>query len=260
MTQPAARRLSVVTISKDNADGLRRTLLSLREQDLTRELFEVLVIDSASSDGTDDVVRTFGDLPLIFVSEPDRGVYDAMNKGWRLASGDYFHFLNAGDRLSRPDSLSTALRAAREHRPSWLVFGATHHHGGQRPPSTIANLPHRLWPHALGRQPHCHQACWFSRELTVALGGYSEAFDFAGDFDFILRAGLSCQPLEIHDSLVSYEGGGLSYHRAGEIPDLLHRVRVARFQLTTLAYHADKIFTLGQRARHNLSRRRHLRR
>ena len=152
-----------------------------------------------------------------------------MNKGWRLSHGTYLQFLNAGDTLAVSDCRSSVAGDAEQAGwPDWVVARARHLHGGERPPSLIANVPHRIWPHALGRQPHCHQACWFSRTLTESLDGYSEAFDFAGDFDFILRAGQRGRPLEIDRTLVEYEGGGLSADRHREIPGLQHRVRVAR--------------------------------
>ncbi len=89
-------RISVVTVTYNNAAGLSSTLESVAA--LQEKPFEILVIDAGSTDDTSVVVeRHLPGLPIRFVSEPDRGIYDAMNKGQRLARGDLLHYLNAGD-------------------------------------------------------------------------------------------------------------------------------------------------------------------
>jgi glycosyltransferase involved in cell wall biosynthesis len=89
-------RISVVTVTYNNAAGLAATLQSVAE--LQEKPFEILVIDGSSTDDTRAVVdRCRPGLPIRFVTEPDRGIYDAMNKGQRLATGDLLHYLNAGD-------------------------------------------------------------------------------------------------------------------------------------------------------------------
>lgn len=88
--------VSVVTVTFNNAGGLRETLNSLAC--LQSQPLEVAVIDGASIDDTAAVVREFGaSLSLSFLSEPDQGIYDAMNKGHSLCRGDFIHYLNAGD-------------------------------------------------------------------------------------------------------------------------------------------------------------------
>lgn len=89
-------RISVVTVTFNNAAGLRETLGSLAQ--LQSGPLEIVVIDGGSSDDTPAAVREFESrLPLSFSSEPDRGIYDAMNKGHARCRGDLVHYLNAGD-------------------------------------------------------------------------------------------------------------------------------------------------------------------
>jgi glycosyltransferase involved in cell wall biosynthesis len=89
--------LTLITVTFNAGAVLERTLRSVRAQ--TVQEFEYLVIDGASTDGTLALVRAAGDVVTRWVSEPDRGIYDAMNKGLALATGEYVWFLNAGDEL-----------------------------------------------------------------------------------------------------------------------------------------------------------------
>lgn len=90
--------LSVITVTRNNAAGLADTLASIAALQALPD--EVLVIDGASTDITPDVLKRFRNvLPLRVLSEPDQGIYDAMNKGLSLAHGDWLIFINAGDRM-----------------------------------------------------------------------------------------------------------------------------------------------------------------
>lgn len=92
--------LSIITINRNNAAGLEKTMNSVLSQSCSD--FEYVVVDGASTDNSVDVIRRFAvqfGNRLKWVSEPDRGIYNAMNKGIRMASGDYLEFLNSGDCL-----------------------------------------------------------------------------------------------------------------------------------------------------------------
>ena len=88
-------RLSIITINYNNRDGLARTARSVAEQTFTD--FEWLVVDGGSKDGSQDVIQEYAGHIAWSVSEPDGGIYDAMNKGLMNASGEYVQFLNSGD-------------------------------------------------------------------------------------------------------------------------------------------------------------------
>jgi len=90
-------KLSVITINRNNVTGLKRTLDSVYSQ--TCKDFEYIIIDGGSTDGSIEIIQQFDSSSICrtWVSEPDTGVYNAMNKGIRLASGDFLLFLNSGD-------------------------------------------------------------------------------------------------------------------------------------------------------------------
>ncbi len=90
-------RLSIITINYNNKDGLQRTIHSVVEQ--TTSDFEWIVIDGGSTDGSRDLIEKNADHIVYWISEPDKGIYHAMNKGIKAADGDYLMFLNSGDSL-----------------------------------------------------------------------------------------------------------------------------------------------------------------
>lgn len=93
-------KLTIITINYNNASGLQKTMESVLKQ--TFKEFEYIVIDGASADGSVEIIQQFNkstDHPFVWISEPDTGIYNAMNKGIRMAKGDYVHFLNSGDWL-----------------------------------------------------------------------------------------------------------------------------------------------------------------
>jgi glycosyltransferase involved in cell wall biosynthesis len=100
----AKGRISIVTVVKDDASHLEETILNVIEKKVTADI-DYIVIDGGSTDGTVEVIRKYADQISYWVSEPDNGIYDAMNKGWAAATEDSFIlFIGAGDRIvSLPD-------------------------------------------------------------------------------------------------------------------------------------------------------------
>ena len=116
-------RLSIITINRNNASGLEKTMQSVATQ--TFKEFEYIVIDGASTDDSVEVVKAHvTDFDrLQWVSEPDSGIYNAMNKGIRMASGDYVQILNSGDCLAADDVLERMLaELERTGNPS-ILYG-----------------------------------------------------------------------------------------------------------------------------------------
>lgn len=98
-------KLSIVTINLNNCEGLRRTIESVVSQ--TYQGFEWVVIDGGSTDGSKELIESYAEHFAYHVSEPDKGIYNAMNKGVRASSGDYLLFLNSGDCLADKDVLQS---------------------------------------------------------------------------------------------------------------------------------------------------------
>lgn len=116
-------KLSIITINRNNAEGLEKTLCSVAAQSF-RE-FEYIVIDGASTDGSVEVIKKYEAqfAHLKWVSEPDRGIYNAMNKGLRMATGDYIQILNSGDCLASNDIIERMLAALEEAGNPSILYG-----------------------------------------------------------------------------------------------------------------------------------------
>lgn len=116
--------ISIISINYNNATGLARTIQSVLDQ--TNTHFEYIVVDGASTDGSSDVIRHYSKLlgnRLKWVSEPDKGIYDAMNKGIGLATGDYVQFLNSGDCLASDDVTEKMLEELKRNNYPSILYG-----------------------------------------------------------------------------------------------------------------------------------------
>ena len=116
-------KLSIVTINRNNAAGLKKTLLSVANQ--TFKEFEYVVVDGASTDNSVEVIKKLESSfhYLKWVSEPDSGIYNAMNKGLRMASGDYIQILNSGDCLAADDVTDRMLKALVTEGEPPILYG-----------------------------------------------------------------------------------------------------------------------------------------
>jgi glycosyltransferase involved in cell wall biosynthesis len=171
---------SIITVCLNEGPTIRRTCVSICSQ--TFSDFEWIVIDGGSADETLDVLENFRDRITRLVSEPDDGIYDAMNKGARLAAGKYLVFLNAGDLFFDDEVLQTVAKAP----DADLVFGDVVfccENGGQR----RQNFPDRLNKYFMLKNMLAHQASFFDRAVFLQYGGYDPSFRIAGDYDLFVR-------------------------------------------------------------------------
>lgn len=101
------KKISVITINYNNADGLKKTIESVVNQ--TSNDFEYIVIDGGSTDGSIDIINKYSKYITYWISEKDNGIYNAMNKGIKAASGEYCQFLNSGDKYNNNEVISSVL-------------------------------------------------------------------------------------------------------------------------------------------------------
>ena len=171
-------KLSVITINYNNALGLKKTVASVFDQTLND--FEYIVIDGGSTDGSKELIEENSSKLAYWVSEPDCGVYQAMNKGITKASGEYLLFLNSGDYLSNPQSL----QAAFDHRfTESIVYGDIQ----SNTTGELIQFPHQLKFSHFYHATINHQASFIKRRLFVSYGLYNEAWKIASDWEFFIR-------------------------------------------------------------------------
>ena len=117
-------KFTIITITYNAAQWLERTILSILSQSYGN--IEYVIIDGASTDGTVDIIRQYASGVSFWLSEPDKGLYDAMNKGLQHATGDYVWFINAGDTLPNADIIQRIVQKMekRQHLPD-VIYGET---------------------------------------------------------------------------------------------------------------------------------------
>jgi glycosyltransferase involved in cell wall biosynthesis len=198
--------ISVITPTFNSGAKIAATVASVLSQ--RKGLYEFLVIDGGSTDGTLAHLRAQG-TALRYVSEPDDGIYDAMNKGIRLTSGKFLYFLGAGDRL-----LPGALEAVAAEIRKSPCQGQT-----SQPTLLYGNVDWNGRPYAgrfnrlkLLRYNICHQAIFYQRSVFERLGFYNSKYPCLADWEFNIRC---FNDEDIHKRYIplriaEYEAGGKS--------------------------------------------------
>ena len=200
--------ISVITPTFNSEAKIAATVASVLSQ--RKGLYEFLVIDGGSTDDTLAYLRAQGPA-LRYVSEPDDGIYDAMNKGIRLTSGKFLYFLGAGDRLL-PGVLETVAAEIRKlpyqgqtSRPM-LLYGNVDWSGYSRP------YDGRFNRFKLLRRNICHQAIFYQRSVFERLGFYNTKYRSFADWEFNIRCfntqGIHKRYIPLR--IANYEGSGKS--------------------------------------------------
>ena len=201
-------KISLITVVFNGEKHIGPTIESVLHQ--THPAIEYIVVDGKSTDGTLEVVGSYSGIHQV-ISEPDRGLYDAMNKGLKAASGDYVWFLNAGDQIYSADTVERMLEGL-EGDPD-IIYGGTmiideaqHEVGDRRlrPPEQLS------WKSFRQGMVVCHQSILVKRELAPE---YNLEYRFSADIDWVIR--VSKKAGKIHNSrlvLSRFLEGGLTDH------------------------------------------------
>lgn len=204
-------KISIITVSYNAVETIENTLLSVAQQ--TSRDVEHVVIDGGSSDGTQAVVLSHGDHISRFLTEPDRGIYDAMNKGLRLATGNIIGFLNADDVYADTGVLAR-VSATMEAEKLDALFGDAEFVSPDRPDRPLRRYrsrhfrPGRI---AWGWMP-AHPTLFLRRELYERFGLFRTDYRIAGDFELVARMfhGDTLKYRHVPEVLVRMRTGGVS--------------------------------------------------
>jgi glycosyltransferase len=179
-------KVSVITVAYNSARTIGDTLASVAAQ--THPDIEHLVIDGASTDDTVEIVKRLGTRVTRLVSEPDRGIYDAMNKGLALATGDLVGFLNADD-LYADSGVVAAIVGAAGHSGATALYGDLIYVRANNLASTVRVWHSQPFERArlrFGWMPP-HPTLYVRRETILSMGGFNTTYRIAADYDFVLR-------------------------------------------------------------------------
>lgn len=200
-------KISVVTVVLNAVASIERCVASVLDQ--TYDNIEYVVIDGGSTDGTLDVLSRYGHRFDYFVSEPDRGLYHAMNKGYQAATGDYVYFLNSDDCFCDEAVVADVAAAIRSNPTVDLVYGDVLMRGGEQ----LVRKPQVpvLDRESLCRKGFCHQALFARRTLLERTGGFSEEYRIVADGDWLARAlAAGATSLHVERDIAVFSLDGLS--------------------------------------------------
>ena len=176
---------SIITVTYNASRWLERTVLSVRSQSYPN--IEYIVVDGNSTDGTLDLIKKYQTSIDRLLIEPDEGLYDAMNKGLQLASGDYVWFLNAGDTLYSETTVQEIVNALSGGNLPDIIYGETQIVDKQGNPLSMRRLkaPENLsWQSFSMGMLVCHQSFLVKRTIAEQ---YDLQYRFAADYDWCIR-------------------------------------------------------------------------
>ncbi len=235
--------VTVVTVTRNDLDRLQLTWASVARQ-VDADL-EWVVVDGASSDGTVEWLESLTDDRVRVLSEPDAGIYDAMNKGLALATGELVTFLNAGDRYLADDVLGKVGQRYDKDRWLWGHGGGVVVDASGRPVRPVSGGYRGRLRYAFGRSAVIHQTVFARTQLVRALGGFDLRYPIAADVHLIMRLGRQSDPAVWPSVDVAYEEGGVSDQDAGRSLGDMHRARVDAFGMNRGVAAVDSAWTAG---------------
>lgn len=199
-------KLSVITIVYNNVRDIERTVLSVLNQ--TYPNIEYLVIDGASNDGTLEILKKYESRLTKLISEKDKGIYDAMNKGITLVSGDYILFMNSGDEIYALDTVERVFNSSNDadiyygetemYDDNWRSLGQRRH----KAPETFT------WKDFRYGMSISHQAIYIRTSLIEP---YDSQYKLSADIDWIIRAAKKAKKIvNTRMYVAKYLVGGMS--------------------------------------------------
>ena len=200
-------RLSIITVNYNNAKGLEKTIRSVKNQ--TSSDFEYIIIDGGSTDDSLSVIKKHSESISYWVSEPDRGIYHAMNKGIIASNGAYLQFLNSGDCFSSELILKQIFDAGLNED---ILYGEVNYEygDGRFEPARIGNEDSITMAYFY-RHMFPHQASFISRKL-FSMDLYDENLKIIADWKFFIDRIImkNCSIKKLNFPVVNYDMSGIS--------------------------------------------------
>lgn len=212
-------KISIITINRNNKVGLEKTMHSVFSQSVYDNI-EYIIIDGASTDGSRDIIESNSQLISKWVSEPDSGIYNAMNKGVKLATRQFLLFLNSGDWLAEDNIIERALSSI-EHNSSYnnaIIMGSVQGicNGEKKGELRSYNAAlNSAWDIFCSGIPH--QSAFIPRHLLLQ-NPYDESYKICADFKFFFNQ------IVIHNSPVIHIDLCIAYYDLSGISSINHKL------------------------------------
>lgn len=174
--------LTVITVSYNAVKVIEQTILSIVNQNF--EDFEYIIIDGGSTDGTIDMIKKYQDKISFWISEPDNGIYDAMNKGIQYAKGEWLIFMNSGDLFHSKDFYKNIFLDNKEINQYDIIYGNTL----AKNKGEILSIPRKvIKPDFFFLNTICHQSVFFNKRVFNTVGVYNLDYKIISDRDLLYR-------------------------------------------------------------------------
>lgn len=231
------KKLSIITVTYNAEYTLERTLKSVQEQ--TYPNIEHVIIDGNSLDSTGELIRKYDNESMVWISEPDEGLYHAMNKGIAMATGDYLCFLNAGDTLFANNSVESLMSDITRLSTPDIIYGETAivDNNGKFLHMRRLKAPKTLnWKSFKQGMVVCHQAFIVRRELAKE---YDTQFRFSSDFDWCIEVMKSSSNIyNTNTILINYLNEGITTFNRKESLKERYKIMVKHYgHLSTFLHH-----------------------
>ncbi|MFC1831008.1 glycosyltransferase family 2 protein [Thermodesulfobacteriota bacterium] len=174
-------KLSIITVCFNSEEYIEHALKSIQCQ--RNRNFEYIVIDGGSTDSTLKIIDYYKPSVTLFISEPDEGIADAMNKGINKASGNYILFLGADDYLPARDTIDSALHHI-DGSSDFCIYDVFTENNGKR--RLLRSKPFGWWTNF--KMSACHQGQVIAKSLFDRLGGFDTSYKYTMDYEFVMRA------------------------------------------------------------------------
>lgn len=227
--------VSVITVTfnlvhSNREEAFLRAVDSVRKQ--TYPNIEHLIIDGASSDGTLKLFHTLEqDVHITVYSEPDTGIYNAMNKGLARAKGKYIIFLNSDDFWHNPEGIAQSVNILELTQADFSIAPHTFQKNNGHTAGVCTPSPASFF----ANMPFCHQTMLARTELLREMNGFDETFKIAADFDLVTRLLLrGAHPVYTPCNFATFCEGGISTHKDGVSEQDEERLRVFHKNYDTL--------------------------
>ena len=198
--------ISIITVVYNRVKYLEQAILSVLNQ--TYNNIEYILIDGGSTDGTLEIIKKYDDQIDYWISEPDKGMYHALNKGMNLASGEIIGLVNSDD-FYFPETVDNVVIAYKKSEPAiwfgnqmrFFEYPEFCHFTYQKPDLSLMQVHPSIY----------HPACLVHRDIYNQIGLFDEAFKVIADYDFLLRAfEYNVKFIHIDKTLSGFRGGGIS--------------------------------------------------
>ena len=207
--------ISIITVCYNSERYIEETIRSVINQ--TYGAIEYIVVDGASEDNTIKIIQKYTDKIAKFVSEPDKGMYEAINKGLQMCTGDYILILNSDDVLNNTDTITEVVNKMYPEHLDYYYGNIVKVMGDQSRLVRLFNVNYKWLLYSTHSTFVPHPCLFVSAGLNHKLGGYNTKYKYASDYDYILRAlitshnkgkhlNLPVTRFRVHDQSISASG------------------------------------------------------